>query len=164
MINKIIVMGVSGCGKSSMGQKIAAHLGFPFFDGDDYHSEANVEKMRQGIPLTDEDRFGWLKTLNSILKDQPTAVVACSGLKPEYREILRHGVNDLRIIYLQGDFDTIWQRHQKRDGHYFNGKEMLESQFATLVEPNEEADVFAVDIRMSIEEVFQRCITEMQIR
>ena len=164
MINKIIVMGVSGCGKSSMGQKIAAYFGFPFFDGDDYHSEANVEKMRQGIPLTDEDRFGWLKTLNGILKEHPTAVVACSGLKPEYREILRHDVNDLGIIYLQGDFDTIWQRHQKRDGHYFNGKEMLESQFDTLVEPKDEADVITVDIRQSIEQVFNVSIQALEAK
>ncbi|SBS35183.1 Thermoresistant gluconokinase [Marinomonas aquimarina] len=164
MIKKIIVMGVSGCGKSSMGQKIASYYGYPFFDGDDYHSEANVEKMRQGIPLTDEDRFGWLETLNGILKENDSAVVACSSLKPSYRDILRQGIDDLAIIYLQGDFDTIWQRHQKRAGHYFNGKGMLESQFATLVEPVDEPDVIAVDIRHSLEDVFAQSVAALEAR
>lgn len=164
MIKKIIVMGVSGCGKSSMGQKIAGHYDYPFFDGDDYHSEANVEKMRQGIPLTDDDRLGWLQTLNSILKDNESAVVACSSLKPSYRDILRDGIEDLAIVYLKGDFDTIWQRHQKRAGHYFNGQSMLESQFATLVEPVDEADVIAIDIRHSLEQVFQNSIIEIDKR
>lgn len=164
MIKKIIVMGVSGCGKSSMGKKLAGHYGYPFFDGDDYHSEANVEKMRQGIPLTDEDRFGWLETLNNILKNNETAVVACSSLKPVYRDILRNGVSDLAIVYLQGDFDTIWQRHQKRADHYFNGKDMLESQFATLVEPVGEDDVIAIDIRHSIADVFSQSIAALEAR
>ena len=164
MIRKIIVMGVSGCGKSSMGQKLAGHYGYPFFDGDDYHSDANVEKMRQGIPLTDEDRFGWLDTLNRILKGNDTAVVACSSLKPIYRDILRNGVEDLAIVYLQGDFDTIWQRHQKRAGHYFNGKSMLESQFATLEEPIGEADVIAVDISQSLDEVFAQSVAALEAR
>lgn len=157
-------MGVSGCGKSSMGKKIAEHFGYPFFDGDDYHSAGNVEKMRQGIPLTDEDRFGWLETLNHILKDNESAVVACSALKPIYRDILRSGIDNLAIIYLQGDFDTIWQRHQKRAGHYFNGKSMLESQFATLVEPIDEADVIAVDIRHAIDEVYRQSILALEAR
>lgn len=164
MIKKIIVMGVSGCGKSSMGKRIADHYGYPFFDGDDYHCEANVEKMRQGIPLTDADRLGWLNTLNGILTQHESAVVACSGLKPEYRAILRKGVKDLAIVYLKGDFDTIWQRHQKRDGHYFNGKTMLESQFATLVEPTNEADVISIDISQTRDEVFNNSIAALEAR
>lgn len=164
MIKKIIVMGVSGCGKSSMGQKLADHYGFPFFDGDDYHCENNVKKMRQSIPLTDEDRYGWLNTLNHILRDNDSAVVACSSLKPSYRDILRNNIDDLAIVYLQGDFDTIWQRHQKRDGHYFNGKSMLESQFETLVEPENEPDVIAIDIRHSLDDVFSKSISELALR
>ncbi|MBM6550095.1 gluconokinase [Marinomonas ostreistagni] len=163
MIKKIIVMGVSGCGKSSMGKRIADHYGYPFFDGDDYHGDANVEKMRQGIPLNDDDRMGWLATLNGILRQQDSAVVACSALKPVYRNLLREGIDGLAIIYLKGDFDTIWQRHQKRDGHYFNGKSMLESQFATLVEPINE-DVITVDISQSLEDVFQASIAALDAR
>lgn len=163
MIKKIIVMGVSGCGKSSIGQRIANHYGYPFFDGDDYHCASNVEKMRQGIPLDDEDRLGWLSTLNHILQQEESAVVACSGLKPAYRTILREGISDLAIVYLKGDFDTIWQRHQKRDGHYFNGKSMLESQFATLVEPLNE-DVITIDISQSADEVFQASLQALDAR
>lgn len=161
MKKKIIVMGVSGCGKSSMGQRIAEHYGFPFFDGDDFHSETNVAKMRDGIPLTDEDRFDWLKTLNNVLKSEDDAVVACSALKPEYRDTLRDGIENLVFVYLKGDFDTIWQRHQKRDGHYFNGKSMLESQFATLVEPNGE-DALTVEINQTLDQVFQQSIDALE--
>lgn len=160
MVKKIIVMGVSGCGKSSMGQRLAQHFGFPFFDGDDYHSPENVEKMARSIPLTDADRYGWLQTLNGILRCETCAVVACSALKPEYRELLRAGVEDLEIVYLKGDIDTIWQRHQKRNGHYFNGRSMLESQFATLVEPVDE-DVITVDIRQSMDAVFSQCVAQL---
>lgn len=158
MTQKIVVLGVSGSGKSLIGQRIADTLGYHFFDGDDFHSQANIDKMRQGIPLTDEDRKDWLESLNGLLKQHPTAVIACSGLKPEYRAILRRDVDNLAMIYLKGSIDTIWQRHQKRDGHYFNGRDMLESQFATLVEPtNEEALV--VDISQEPAAVLQQVLT-----
>ncbi|WP_421848554.1 gluconokinase [Marinomonas sp.] len=158
MTKKIVVLGVSGSGKSLIGKSIADKLGYAFFDGDDFHSQANVDKMRQGTPLTDDDRKDWLATLNTILTDNPTAVIACSGLKPEYRAILRNGLDDVTMIYLKGDIDTIWQRHQKRDGHYFNGREMLESQFATLVEPtNDEALV--IDISQSADQVLSEALT-----
>ncbi|MBR7887730.1 gluconokinase [Marinomonas sp. A79] len=157
MTQKIVVLGVSGSGKSLIGKHIADALGYRFFDGDDFHSQANVEKMRQSIPLTDDDRKGWLETLNGLLKEHPTAVIACSGLKPEYRAILRSGVDDLAMIYLKGSIDTIWQRHQKRNGHYFNGRDMLESQFATLVEPTEE-EALVVDISQEPAAVLQQAL------
>lgn len=157
MTKKIVVLGVSGSGKSLIGSKIAEKLGYPFFDGDDFHSQANVDKMRQGTPLTDEDRKDWLKTLNSILTDNPAAVIACSGLKPEYRDMLRIGLDDITMIYLKGSIDTIWQRHQKRDGHYFNGREMLESQFATLVEPTDE-EALVIDISKDAEQVLNEAL------
>ncbi len=149
---KILVMGVSGCGKSHVGNLLAQQLGFPFFDGDDFHPEPNVEKMKQGIPLTDQDRIGWLHTLNQLFLDNDQAVIACSALKPEYRDILRHNNNDLVIVYLQGDFDTIWKRHQKRNNHWFNGKSMLESQFDALIEPQTSEAIF-VNISPSISDV-----------
>ena len=154
MIKKIIVLGVSGSGKSFIGKQVADTLGYPFFDGDDFHCDANVEKMRQGTPLTDDDRQGWLETLNKLLIDNTSAVIACSALKPEYRDILRRDLDDLTFIYLKGDIDTIWQRHQKREGHYFNGRGMLESQFATLIEPTEE-EAFAVDISQDADAVLR---------
>lgn len=149
---KILVMGVSGCGKSHIGHLLAQQLSYSFFDGDDFHPQNNVDKMRQGIPLTDEDRIDWLHTLNRLFTDNESAVIACSALKPEYRDILRKNNEDLTIVYLQGDFDTIWQRHQKRDNHWFNGKSMLESQFDTLIEPLPNEAIF-IDIKPSVETV-----------
>lgn len=149
---KIVVMGVSGCGKSHIGHLLAQSLNYSFFDGDDFHPQSNVDKMRQGIPLTDEDRVDWLHTLNQLLIDNESAVIACSALKPEYRDILRINNEDLTFIYLQGEFETIWQRHQKRDNHWFNGKSMLESQFDTLVEPMPNEAIF-IDITPPVETV-----------
>ena len=158
MTKKIVVLGVSGSGKSLIGKKIADKLGYRFFDGDDFHSQANVDKMRQGIPLTDEDRKDWLATLNTLLTDNSTVVIACSGLKPEYRAMLRQGLDDVTMIYLKGSIDTIWQRHQKRDGHYFNGREMLESQFATLIEPTEE-EALVIDISQDADAVLNEALS-----
>ncbi|MBY8276404.1 gluconokinase [Vibrio fluvialis] len=155
---KILVMGVSGCGKSSIGSKIAEALGLKFFDGDDYHPQQNVEKMRQGIPLTDEDRYGWLQTLNRLFIEQESAVIACSALKPEYRDILRTNNEELVTVYLQGDYDTIWSRLKQRSDHYFQGEQMLKSQFATLVEPQAGEAIF-VDISQSLDDVVAQALT-----
>lgn len=149
---KIIVMGVSGCGKSIIGSQLAKALQFNFFDGDDYHSAANIQKMREGISLTDDDREGWLKTINTLIYEQKNVVVACSALTPKYREILAKGIAELQFVYLKGDFDTIWQRHQKRENHYFNGQRLLKSQFNTLIEPNS-SEALIVDIRQSVEQI-----------
>lgn len=158
MIKKIVVLGVSGSGKSLIGKNIADKLGYRFFDGDDFHSKANVDKMSQGIPLTDEDRKDWLATLNALLIDNPTAVIACSGLKPEYRTMLRQGLDHVAMVYLKGSIDTIWERHQKRDGHYFNGRQMLESQFSTLIEPTEE-EAFIIDIAQDADAVLNEALS-----
>ncbi len=108
---KIVVMGGSGCGKSSIGSKLAERLGLTFFNGDDYHCAVNIDKMRQGIPLTETDRQGWLTTLNKLLRQRTEAVVACSALRPEHRQMLSYNNPDLLFVYLEGDFNTIWQRH-----------------------------------------------------
>ncbi|MBR9883291.1 MAG: gluconate kinase, partial [Oceanospirillales bacterium] len=121
MQKKFIVMGVSGCGKSLIGSLLAKRLSLPFFDGDDYHPIENVEKMRQGMPLNDDDRYGWLQTLNQLINREEGLVVACSSLKPQYRAQLRAG-NNAQLIYLKGDIETIWARHNRREGHYFNGR------------------------------------------
>ncbi|KKD01822.1 MULTISPECIES: gluconokinase [Photobacterium] len=157
---KIIVMGVSGCGKSLIGSSLAAALGLNFFDGDDFHSPENVRKMSEGVPLNDEDRAEWLARLNQLLRETPNAVLACSALKPEYRRQLRAGIDGLEIVYLQGDFDTIWNRHQQRADHYFNGRGMLESQFATLVEPEPDEALF-IDIRQSQHAVLQDILAQL---
>ena len=161
MVNKIVVLGVSGSGKSTIGQKLADSLGYPFFDGDNFHSANNVDKMRQGIPLSDQDRETWLTTLNQLMKSETTAVVACSALKPKYRALLKQGNPGLVFVYLKGDFDTIWERHQKRDGHYFNGKDMLASQFSTLVEPSA-TEAILIDIHQDVERVLASVLQRLQ--
>ncbi|WP_117232408.1 gluconokinase [Vibrio maerlii] len=149
---KILVMGVSGCGKSLIGSEIANALNLPFHDGDDYHPQANVDKMAKGIPLDDEDRQGWLETLNKVYTENEAAVIACSALKPAYRDILRQNNEELVIVYLQGSFDTIWNRMKVREDHYFNGCAMLESQFEALVEPVH-GEALIIDISQDVQAV-----------
>lgn len=148
----IIVLGVSGCGKSTIGKMLARKLNYRFFDGDDYHSQNNVNKMESGVPLTDADRYNWLKNLNQLLSVNPYSVLACSALKPSYRNLLKEGNHSLQFVYLQGSFEEIWARHQQRNGHYFNGKQMLESQFKTLIEPGKD-EAIVVNINQSPENI-----------
>ncbi|MFT6928205.1 MAG: gluconokinase [Psychromonas sp.] len=157
---KIVIMGVSGCGKSSIGSKLAEQLGLTFFDGDDYHCAENIDKMSQGIPLTDKDRQGWLSNLNKLFQQRTEGVVACSALTAEYRKILKHNNKELLFVYLQGDFETIWQRHQNRTDHYFKGKALLENQFATLVEPNP-SEALIIDIRQTVNEIVTDIIQKL---
>ncbi len=156
---KIVVMGVSGCGKSLTGGRLANKLGVPFFDADDYHSRANVEKMAAGIPLTDEDRLGWLDDLAELMRRQEGGLVlACSALKRTYRERLQAGNPGVCFVYLKGDFETIWARHCRRTDHYFNGRTMLDSQFQLLDEPGPDENAVAVDVSGTPEQVIGQCL------
>ncbi|MFN2298325.1 MAG: gluconokinase [Anaerolineales bacterium] len=136
----LIVMGVSGCGKTSVGRELAARLGWDFFDADDYHPPENVAKMTSGVPLDDSDREPWLEELNGMLRRTLSAgrhpVLACSALKERYRDVLLRGNGGVRIVYLKGSFDLIFGRMQKRPGHYFKAG-MLRSQFDALEEPED---------------------------
>lgn len=149
MTNQVYVfMGVSGCGKSTIGQAFAAQLGCPFYDGDDYHPAENVAKMSRGIPLTDADREPWLAQLANLLQEHvqrgETAVLACSALKKQYREQLRRS-EQVQFVYLAGTFDLIWQRMSARENHFMRA-EMLQSQFNTLEPPTpEEAIIISID-------------------
>ncbi len=142
----LVVMGVSGCGKTTVGKLIADHLRWPYFEGDDFHSKANIEKMSQGIPLTDEDRAGWLeaiaKRMQEIEQESKSAVFTCSALKNSYREKLASGPASIQFIYLRGDYETIRQRLETRQGHYMKAA-LLKSQFEILEEP-QDAWVFDV--------------------
>lgn len=160
---KILVMGVSGCGKSLIGSEIANALNLPFHDGDDYHPQANVDKMAEGIPLNDDDRQGWLETLNKVYIENDAAVIACSALKPSYRDILRRNNQELVIVYLKGDFDTIWNRHKARENHYFNGEAMLKSQFEALVEPTTD-EALHIDIKLTAEDVVKQSLIAIEER
>lgn len=133
-----IVMGVSGSGKTTVGGLLAARLGCPFYDGDDYHPPANIEKMSRGVALDDRDRAGWLDTLARIIArhvaENRPAVLACSALKQAYRSRLAPDPSRVRFVYLKGDYDLILARMQRRPGHYMK-PEMLAGQFAALEEP-----------------------------
>lgn len=133
------IMGVSGSGKSTIGKLLSKELAIPFFDGDDYHSTANVAKMAAGTPLNDGDRLGWLHTLNELaIKNKATgAIIACSALKEMYRNILDNKIKDHVVwIYLKGSQEEIQQRLQARSGHYMPAS-LLQSQFDTLEEPTQ---------------------------
>ena len=142
----VIIMGVTGVGKTTIGELLAARTGWSFYDADDFHSPANVEKMRSGIPLTDDDRWPWLDRLNSLLREAEakgeSAILACSALKQRYRDRLQHGLKDVRWVYLSGEFDLISARLKARKGHYMNPA-LLQSQFEALEPP---ADALCIDI------------------
>lgn len=138
----LVVMGVSGSGKSTVGALLAKRLGWPFFDADEYHPPANVAKMKAGTPLTDEDRWPWLEKLNGLLKEKRDAVLACSALKQVYRERLTAGLPASRIVFLKGEKKLIRERLATRQ-HKYMPASLLDSQFATLEPP---ADAIAVDI------------------
>ena len=143
----IVLMGVSGCGKSTVGKLLSARTGAPFFDGDDFHPEQNVRKMASGTPLNDEDRRGWLETLRDLINDhdQPI-IIACSALKQSYRDILSSGHIKPRFVYLQGSKELLRERAHARAGQedHFMPVSLLESQLDTLEQPG--ADTLTVSI------------------
>ena len=135
----LILMGVSGSGKTTVGKVLAADLGWTFVEADDFHPAANVEKMRGGTPLTDEDRRPWLEALRRRVNEAcgrgEDVVLACSALKDEYRDYLeRHDPGCVRYVYLQGSEELIRRRLERREGH-FMGPALLDSQFEALEPP-----------------------------
>ncbi len=149
----LIVMGVSGSGKTTVGKLLAARLGWDFYDADDFHPPANIAKMAGGIPLNDADRVPWLDSLRELISNSLRAshpgVLACSALKERYRQTLLAGNPGAQIIYLKGSYDLILARLAARAGHYMR-PEMLQSQFDTLEEP---ADALTFDIGLSVEAI-----------
>lgn len=148
-------MGVSGCGKSTIGKALADGLGIPFYDGDDYHPESNIKKMASGKPLNDEDRQPWLETIHIKASESLQThgcVIACSALKEAYRSTLSNSIStNVTWVYLKGEFDTILQRMQDRD--HFMPPHLLESQFDTLEEPS---DAIIIDISEAPECIIKR--------
>ena len=135
-------MGVSGCGKSTIGQLLASRLGCPFLDADEFHPPGNVAKMAAGTPLTDADRQPWLELLNGKLRAQKNTVLACSALKDSYRQILSKGLDDCRLVHLRGSVELIRARLAERKHRYMPAS-LLDSQFATLEPP---VGALAVDV------------------
>ncbi|HUQ26166.1 MAG TPA: gluconokinase [Burkholderiales bacterium] len=140
----VLVMGVSGSGKNTIGEPVAQRLGCKFIDGDDYHPPENVKKMAAGTPLQDEDRWPWLDLLNRMLRNEKDAVVACSALKEAYRQRLLAGIADSAIVYLRGSFELIRGRVAARQHRYMPAS-LLRSQFDTLEPP---ARAIEVDVAL----------------
>lgn len=161
----IVVMGVAGCGKSEVGQRLAARLGVPLIEGDQFHSLNSVEKMRDGVPLTDTDRAGWLRELGEQLANQKGAVLACSALRRTYRDTLRHALLSdssnqflpLHFLFLDIDEATSQARVAARADHFYPAS-LVSSQFATLETPVNEARVLAIDGTLPVETVTSRTL------
>ena len=135
----IVIMGVSGCGKTTLGEKTAQGLGVPYLEADSFHPQANIDKMSSGQPLNDEDRWPWLSLIRDRIKEfqgsDETAVFTCSALKESYRKYLGEELSEpIKWVYLKGSFETIHGRMSGRANHYFKA-DMLKSQFADLEEP-----------------------------
>lgn len=158
----VVLMGVSGCGKTSVGVQLAEITGWPFYDGDDFHPEENVAKMASGIPLDDYDRLPWLDNLYRLLADHlrvgKSVILACSALKQAYRDRLAGGNQEIIFVYLKGDFELVFQRMQTRTDHYMKAG-MLKSQFETLEEP---ADAFVVDIAQTLEQIVAAILDQVR--
>jgi len=134
----IILMGVSGSGKTTIGSLLARELNWPFYDGDDFHPQVNIEKMKRGVALTDDDREPWLNSIRQLIDrlilEGKSAVIACSALKKSYRDILVAGHTEVRFVFLKGDYKLIKARLENRPKHFFE-KRLLKNQFEELEEP-----------------------------
>jgi gluconokinase len=160
----IIVMGVSGSGKTTIAALLAGLLRWEFADADAFHSEASVQKMRDGIALTDEDRWPWLRTVAAWTEEHRRsgrrAVVACSALKRSYRDILVGGHEDVRLVYLKADRETVRTRMVSRQGH-FMPVALMESQFDTLEEPGADENPLVIAADGDPRAIALRAISEL---
>jgi len=151
MSDSLVIMGVAGCGKSSLGAAVATATGLVLVEGDDFHSLASRAKMSQGIALNDADRDGWLTTLGEQLRSHPDSLVlTCSALKRAYRERLRHASPGLRFIFMDIDREQAQARVAARAAAHFFSTTLVDSQFATLEDPTGEAGVLRVDALESL--------------
>jgi gluconokinase len=159
-------MGVSGSGKTTVAQALAARLGWRFAEGDAFHSAANVAKMRAGVALTDEDRWPWLDAIARWIRETRAkgdkCVVACSALKRAYRERIAAGRDDVSFVHLAGDYDTIAARLGQRSGHYMP-LSLLKSQFDTL-EPPQDENAMVVNVEGSPDAIVSEVIARQGLQ
>ena len=158
----IVIMGVSGSGKTTVGRALAERLACTCLDADDFHSEDNIEKMNSGIPLTDKDRWSWLEQLCSQImehhdRNRPL-VLACSALKKRYRDILREAGEQVAFVYLEGSFELISHRMKTRKNHYMK-EEMLKSQFEALEPLSVDERMVTLDAAADVETLVDQIIT-----
>jgi len=162
----LIAMGVSGAGKTRIGELLAERLQCTFTDGDAFHSEANKKKMHAGIPLTDEDRWPWLRTIRAAIEEKArageTAVFTCSSLKRAYRDILRGGDREVRFVYLKGTLDVLKARLGARSGHFFDPS-LLQSQLDTLEAPGPD-EAIEVSIELTPEQIVDSVLAQVPAR
>jgi carbohydrate kinase (thermoresistant glucokinase family) len=162
----LVLMGVSGSGKSTIGEALSRRLGWRYEDGDSFHPAANVAKMSAGQPLTDEDRWPWLKAIAAEIErcrqGQEHIIIACSALRKAYRDILVHGQDDTRIVYLDGSQNLIADRLQRRKGH-FMPPGLLDSQFATLEPPGPDERPVVVCIDAPVETIVDQILQQLQL-
>ena len=155
----LVFMGVAGCGKSSVAAGVAARLGLPMVEGDDFHPTANIEKMRAGQALTDADRSGWLVTLGDLLAAHPQGVaMTCSALKRRYRDTLRTRSPGLQFVYLELTPEVARQRVSQRGAAHFMPLALVDSQFAALESPVGEPGVLRVDASTGLEDIVQAAV------
>jgi len=157
----VVLMGVSGCGKTTIGQQLAERLGWKLLDADAFHPPANIEKMSRGVPLEDADRWPWLDSLNGMVREAEargeSVLLACSALKARYRERIATGCTNVSWVYLKGDFSLIEARLMARKGHYMKAG-LLQSQFAALEEPG---NAVVVNIAESPAQIADRLVKQL---
>lgn len=164
-LNQVIfIMGVSGCGKSTIGKLLSEKLNIPFFDGDDFHPQSNIDKMSSGMPLNDEDRYGWLVVLNQLANKQlknNSCIIVCSALKKSYREILSTDIqNQVKWVHLAGSFNQIFNRLNNRANHFMSS-DLLQSQFDTLESPKEALEI---NIGLKPEDIVEIITKELHMK
>lgn len=152
----LVVMGVSGSGKTTVGSWLAQQLGWPFAEGDKFHPPTNIEKMKAGVPLTDQDRWPWLRAIAAWIDQRRAAqehgVVACSALRRAYRDVLRGGQPDIGLVYLRGHIALITRRQEARHDHFMPAS-LMQSQFDTLEEPDADERPITVCVEQSPDEI-----------
>ena len=162
----LVVMGVSGSGKSTIADHLARRLGWAYEDADQFHPASNVAKMSAGHPLTDEDRWPWLQAIayeiDRLAASGERAVIACSALKRAYRDILVHGRDDVRIVFLDGAQDLVAARLAGRKGH-FMPPDLLASQFATLERPGADERPIIVSIDAPVEAIVDEIVSQLSL-
>ena len=163
---RIVVMGVSGCGKSTVGRLLADGLNLDYIEGDDLHPPENVARMVAGVPLTDADRQGWLQALAQRLADARAQgrglVLSCSALKRSYRDVLRTGAPDVRFVHLHGTRELLTARMLDRPGHYMPPS-LLDSQLATLELPGADEEALSFDIALTPQDIAREALSALRV-